>query len=58
MHVVFVNLVDACVEKMLLLGLMCTGIPELCVFDLVCMVSPADALCIDQDYARLCAGTV
>ena len=36
-----------------LLGLMCAGTPELRVFDLVRMVSPADALRIDQDYARL-----
>ena len=46
---VFASLVYSCVEKMSLLGLMCTGTPELRVFDLVRMVSPAD----DQDYARL-----
>ena len=51
--VVFASLVHSCVEKMSLLGLMCTGNPELRVFDLVRMVSPADALRIDQDYARL-----
>ncbi len=51
--VVFASLVYPCVEGMLLLGLMCTGTPELRVFDLVRMVSPADALCIKQDYARL-----
>ena len=39
---VFASLVYSCVEKMSLLGLMCTGTPELRVFDLVRMASPAE----------------